>query len=83
VEQTRAGIEAARAALRFGLLGCDLGRIVSIVQAGNGASERITQKLGMRLERETVDPCGRAVRVYEISGAIYTREHAAGRFLAP
>src|SRR5215469_16999685 len=50
------GTEAARAALRFGLADRDLDRIISIIQVGNGASERIAQKLGMRLERETVDP---------------------------
>ncbi len=36
-----------------------LERIVSIAQVGNDASERIMGKLGMRLERDTVDPaCG-------------------------
>jgi RimJ/RimL family protein N-acetyltransferase len=60
--------EAARAALRFGLADRGLERIVSIVQTGNDASERIMVKLGMHLERETVDPAtGRPVRVYEIS----------------
>ena len=48
--------EAARAALRFGLVECYLTRVVSIVQIGNGASERIMVKLGMHLERQTVDP---------------------------
>lgn len=59
--------EAAAAAVRFGFEGCGLDRIVSIVQPGNGASERIITKLGMRLLRETVDPgCGRRVRVFEL-----------------
>jgi RimJ/RimL family protein N-acetyltransferase len=58
--------EAARAALEFGLAGRD--RIVAIVQIGNIASERVMQKIGMSLERETVDPTsGRPVRVYEIT----------------
>ena len=58
--------EAARAALEFGLAGRD--RIVAIVQIGNVASERVMQKIGMSLERETVDPTsGRPVRVYEIT----------------
>jgi RimJ/RimL family protein N-acetyltransferase len=66
------GTEAARAALRFGLVDRDLARIVSIAQAGNHASERIMAKLGMRLERETTDlTCRRAVRVWEISQADY------------
>jgi RimJ/RimL family protein N-acetyltransferase len=62
------GTEAARAALRFGLIDRDLERIVSIAQAGNDASERIMAKLGMRLERETTDQtCTREVRVWEIT----------------
>ncbi len=64
--------EAARAALRFGLIDRGLQRILSIAQVGNYASERIMAKLGMHLERETVDPgCGRQVRVYVITGAEY------------
>ena len=64
--------EAARAALEFGLLDRGLARIVAIVQAGNAASERVMQKIGMTFDRETADPAsGRAVRVYEISAAGY------------
>ena len=62
------GTEAARAALRFGLIDRDLARIVSIAQVGNDASERIMAKLGMRVERETTDrTCTREVRVWEIT----------------
>jgi RimJ/RimL family protein N-acetyltransferase len=64
--------EAARAALRFGLVDCELERVVSIAQLGNGASVGIMEKLGMSPERETVDPtCGRGVVVYEIMRAEY------------
>ena len=64
--------EAAAAALRFGLIDRNLGQIISIAQAGNGASERVMGKLGMRLARETVDPaCDRPVRVYAITSAQY------------
>jgi RimJ/RimL family protein N-acetyltransferase len=64
--------EAARAALRFGLIDRGLERIVSIAQVGNDASERIMVKLGMHLERETVDPtCDRPVRVHAITKAEY------------
>ena len=60
--------EGARAALRFGFGHAGLTRIVSIHQVGNGASGRIMEKLGMRFEREAVDPsCGRPVRVWEIT----------------
>ncbi|MEU6119741.1 GNAT family N-acetyltransferase [Streptomyces sp. NPDC047117] len=59
--------EAARAALDYGFRERGLERIISIAQRGNDASERIMRKLGMRPDRETVDPtCGRAVRVYVI-----------------
>jgi RimJ/RimL family protein N-acetyltransferase len=62
--------EAARAALHFGLADRGLERVVSIIQVGNEASERVAAKLDMRLERETVDPtCRRPVRVYEVTGA--------------
>ena len=64
--------EAARAALRFGLIDRGLEQIISIAQVGNDASERIMAKLGMRLERETVDPgCERPVRVQSITRAQY------------
>jgi RimJ/RimL family protein N-acetyltransferase len=64
--------EAARAALEFGIVSRGLDRIVAIVQVGNGGSERIMQKLGMRLERQTTDPgSGRPVRVYEITKSEY------------
>src|SRR5438874_7779370 len=60
--------EGACAALAFGFDQAGLDRIVSIHQVGNDASRRIMEKLGMRFERETVDPsCGRPVRVYEIA----------------
>ena len=71
--------EAARAALEFGLLDRDLAKIVAIVQIGNGASERVMQKIGMQFERETADPAsGRPVRVYEISRARHLAGQAAG-----
>jgi RimJ/RimL family protein N-acetyltransferase len=66
--------EGARAALAFGFGQVGLDRIVSIHQLGNGASGRIMEKLGMRLERETVDPsCARPVRLYEITRSDWER----------
>ncbi len=66
--------EAARAAMDFALRRCDLDRIVAVVQVGNAASEKIMRKLGMRLERTTIDPSsGRPVRVYELARAEYLR----------
>jgi RimJ/RimL family protein N-acetyltransferase len=63
--------EASREVLRFGFEDCGFIEIVSIFQIGNDASERIMQKLGMRLERETIDPtCGRPVKVYAITSPV-------------
>lgn len=59
--------EAARAALDFAFTDRGLERIVSIVQVGNHASERIMGKLGMRVERGSFDPhCGRAIRIHAV-----------------
>jgi len=64
--------EAARAAMRYGFRERGLERIVGIVQVGNGASERIMVKLGMRLDREVVAPgSGRPTRIYAITEAEY------------
>jgi RimJ/RimL family protein N-acetyltransferase len=61
--------EAARAALNFGFTILGLPEIVSIYQVANEASGRIVQKLGMKFDRETIDPsCGRRVRVFRTSG---------------
>ncbi|MGW2250631.1 GNAT family N-acetyltransferase [Kitasatospora sp. NPDC001660] len=66
--------EAAREAVRFAFEECGLDRLVSIAQIGNTASERVMDKLGMRVERETTTPAtGRRVRVHEL-----TREQYAG-----
>ncbi|MFH8486687.1 GNAT family N-acetyltransferase [Streptomyces longisporoflavus] len=57
--------EAARAALDFGFADRGLDRVVSIVQVGNNASERVMNKLGMRVERGAVDHhCGRPIRIH-------------------
>jgi RimJ/RimL family protein N-acetyltransferase len=68
--------EAARAVLDFGFADLALERVVSIHQVGNDASARIMVKLGLRFERETVEPrVGRRLHVY-----CRTREeHGAGR----
>lgn len=57
--------EAAQAALDFGLEKLGLSEIVGICQTENRASGRIMEKLGMRFDREAVDPtCSRLIRVY-------------------
>lgn len=59
--------EAAAAALDFGVAKRGLTDIVSIYQIGNGASERIMQKLGMVFDRTSLDPtCNREVAVYRL-----------------
>jgi RimJ/RimL family protein N-acetyltransferase len=72
--------EGALAALHFGFGHVGLTRLVSIHQIGNDASGRIMEKLGMRFERETVDPsCGRPVRVWEIARSDWERPDVPAR----
>ena len=57
--------EAARAVVEYARTEVGLKCLVSIHQVGNDASARVMIKLGMSLERETVEPThGRPVRVY-------------------
>jgi len=64
--------EAARAALRFGFHDRGLDRVISLVQTGNGPSERVTAKLGMRLERELISSrSGRPTQVFALTRAEY------------
>lgn len=59
--------EAAAAVLGFGFEAARLERIVSVHRVGNDASQRVMEKLGMSLERETNHPqFGFALRVHEI-----------------
>ncbi|MFE3166076.1 GNAT family N-acetyltransferase [Streptomyces sp. NPDC059224] len=59
--------EAAHATLEFALQDRGLDRVVSIIRAGDDASESVIRKLGMALERETVHPVhGYPLRVHAI-----------------
>jgi RimJ/RimL family protein N-acetyltransferase len=59
--------EAAQAVLAHARDELGLSRLVSIHQVGNDASARVMVKLGMHLDRQTVDPAhGRPLRVYAI-----------------
>jgi RimJ/RimL family protein N-acetyltransferase len=70
--------EGACAVLAFGFSRLELERIVSIHQLGNVASGRIMQKLGMRLERETIHPTNkRPLCVHEISRADWRRTQSS------
>lgn len=60
-------MEAATAALSFGVNELGVADIVSIYQVENVASERIMQKLGMVFDRRTIDPtCNREIQVYRL-----------------
>lgn len=59
--------EAARAVVAHAWAEVGLRRLVSIHIVGNDASARVMVKLGMTLDRETVQPdTGRRVRVYAL-----------------
>ncbi|GIF46593.1 RimJ/RimL family protein N-acetyltransferase [Asanoa ferruginea] len=59
--------EAARAVVAHARADLGLDRLVSIHQVGNDASANVMIKLGMHLDRETLEPgSGRAVRVYAL-----------------
>ncbi|MGW5737310.1 MULTISPECIES: GNAT family N-acetyltransferase [Streptomyces] len=74
--------EAARAALDFGLTDRGLERIISVVQVGNHASERVMNKLGLRVERGSVDPhCGRPLRIHAVD--VHAVEASARAGLSP
>jgi uncharacterized protein (TIGR03086 family) len=62
--------EGARAVLRWAFAELGFDRIVSIHQVGNEASAAVMRKLGMTLDRTTVDPSvDRSVHVYAITRA--------------
>lgn len=69
--------EAAHAALAYGFGERGLTEVVSIVQIGNDASERVMTKLGMRLDRELTPASGIPTRVYALTAARYTRRERA------
>jgi RimJ/RimL family protein N-acetyltransferase len=59
--------EAAAAVLAFGFERAHLERIVSVHRVGNEASQRVMEKLGMKLVRETKHPrLGFPLRVHAI-----------------
>lgn len=44
-----------------------LSRLISLIEPGNVASERVARKVGMRLEREVVRPSGAVRRIYAMT----------------
>ncbi len=63
-------IEAAAAVMRFGFRDRGLEEIVSIAQVGNDASERVMEKLGMRVARE-LEVADRPVRMHVLTRGEY------------
>lgn len=60
--------EGGQAALAFGFDELGLRRVVSIYNRDNVASRKVMEKLGMRLDRETLHPeLGLPLRVYAIT----------------
>jgi RimJ/RimL family protein N-acetyltransferase len=58
--------EAARAFVDLGLHELRLKRIAASVDKGNGASERVLQKLGFEAYRDETLPSGRVIRYYQL-----------------
>jgi ribosomal-protein-alanine N-acetyltransferase len=59
--------EAASAIMRYAFVELGLPRLICLIDPRNAASQRVAVKLGMTLEKETVRPGGRVMRVYAIS----------------
>jgi ribosomal-protein-alanine N-acetyltransferase len=58
--------EVSHALMRYAFETLGLGRIVSLIDPGNLASQRVAEKVGLRLEKEVVRPGGNLRRVYAI-----------------
>jgi len=58
--------EIARALRDHAFMALGLTRLISLIEPRNAASERVAQKVGMRLEKEIVRPGGEPRRVYAI-----------------
>ncbi len=63
------GSEAARAVLHYGFETLGLERLICLIEPGNAASERVAEKIGMKLERrlEGIDDDGIPVLIYAVS----------------
>ena len=58
--------EAAWAIMTYAFEELGLPRLISLIDPRNVASERVALKLGMALEKETLRPGGKVMRVYAI-----------------
>ncbi len=59
--------EAASAIMRYAFEELGLTRLISLIDPRNAPSERVALKLGMMLEKETVRPGGKVMRVYALA----------------
>jgi ribosomal-protein-alanine N-acetyltransferase len=60
------GTEMAGALKEHALVVMGLERLIALIDPGNAASEQVAIKVGMTLERETVRPGGKMMRVYVV-----------------
>lgn len=61
------GTEAAIAIRDYAFHSLEIERLIALIDPANAASERVATKLGMRLERDTVRPSGKTLRLYSIN----------------
>jgi ribosomal-protein-alanine N-acetyltransferase len=66
--------EAAAAIQGYAREHLGLNRLIALIDPENRASERVALKVGMRLERETLRPGGKLMRVYAWQAEIVKRE---------
>jgi ribosomal-protein-alanine N-acetyltransferase len=59
--------EAAIAIRDYGFQSLEIERLISLVDPANAASERVALKVGMTLERDTLRPSGKTLRLYSIN----------------
>lgn len=59
--------EAAAAVRDYGFRNLSLGRLVSLIDPGHLASERVARKIGMTFEADTIRPSGKTMRVYAVA----------------
>jgi RimJ/RimL family protein N-acetyltransferase len=72
--------EGARAALVYGFEDLALDNIVSICEPDNLSSSRVMDRLGMRMERETVDPAhGVPLCIYRLERTEWARARATAK----
>jgi RimJ/RimL family protein N-acetyltransferase len=62
--------EIARALKRHAVDNLSIRRLIALIEPENAASERVAEKVGMRLEREIVRPGGALRRLYAVEATM-------------